>query len=142
MSDDNKLTLGQIREGIKTEHHFTLKDFTTEAEREQLSRARAKAKAKAPKFDAASAVSAEILARFGFDAWKAWQNGEISQKQMSSYLAAERGRDLRLLADLETAISVLMTTVARRQRGKPAPKGFKMVQKMVQNHERIMKGLD
>lgn len=142
MSDDNKLTLGKIREEIKSEHNFTLKDFTTEAEREQLSRARAKAKAKAPKFDAASAISAEILARFGFEAWKAWQNGEISPKQMSAYLAAERGRDLRLLADLETSMAVLFSTVARRQRGKPIPKGFKIAQKMVQNHEKTMKGLD
>ena len=117
---------------------YTLEDFATDEEIEQIEQA-----VKSPshrRFDAAAQVSAEVLARFGFEAWQAWQVGEITIEEMNAYLAAERGRDRELLVEVEAALGNLIKSTIHREKNKGVPKGVRASDKIVKNQQRIIEG--
>lgn len=134
-----KPTLEAIRKTPRG-RSYTLKDFITKEEQDRLAEIRS-GRTRKPKFDSASSVSAEILARFGYQAWKDWQNGVISDESMSAYLSAERGRDAERLIQLESAILPAIFSLVKKSKNKPAPKGVKYAQQAVNEQTKIMKGL-
>lgn len=115
-------TLAEIRKSPNVGRTFTVSDFASEGEMEQLKNARKTAQK--PLYDVAEAVSAEILARFGFDAWRAWQEGRIEYEYMLRLLSAERVRENQRMADLEAFMFVLATSSYKQYKGERKPKGF------------------
>lgn len=138
MNPAREITLAQAKEELKNkELHFRASDFLTEDEQERLHEANAKG-AKEKPYDEVDAISAEILARFGYDAWSAWQDGTISTSQMLRYIAAERAREARQIIPLE-AITLLAMAGANHgnKNGKP-PKSLASAQQLLKNE--IKKG--
>lgn len=119
-------------------HHYTIEDFATADELEQIEEANAKPRTK--KFDVAASVSAEVLARFGFEAWKAWQNGDISVSDMNAYLSAERGRERELLLEGELVIQNMLAALVRKEKNKGVPAGVKNARDIIKKQRRIIEG--
>lgn len=134
------LTLAEIRKSTKLNNQaFRVADFASEEELAQLREAKNK-KRQAP-YDNIDALSAEIMARFGYDAWKDWQDGKIEMDEMMRFVAAERARDNVLLYDLENLITVLAKSLYKRRKREKIPKGFKVAEKIIKRIEERMRGL-
>lgn len=97
------LRLSKAKEtAITKERVHRVSDFLTDEEKEKLAKANIKGKKK--QFDKIDAYVAEIIARFGYDTYLAWQCGEIETKKMNRLLSAERVRDKARYLPLETVI--------------------------------------
>lgn len=115
---------------------------------ERLAELRKKAKesairrreAKKAQFDKWDAYSAEILARFGWEAYQAWNNGEIEIEQMDKWVKAERARDKGQLLNLEAIIISLVTSCVRYSKGSPKPKGPSEARRIYKEEVKIAKG--
>lgn len=138
MKTAHGITLAQAKEEVaKSELHFRASDFLTEDQQEKLRQANTKAVNIKP-YDEVDAFSAEVLARFGFQTWQAWQGGEISTHQMLRYIAAERARETRQQIPLEAiTLMAMMGANHGTKNGKP-PKSLASAQKLLQNE--IKKG--
>lgn len=136
--DREKLTVARAKQELSSGRDYTIEDFATEEELEELERINGAPRKKA--FDGAASVSAEILATFGYDAWMAWQNGHIEAEEMNRYLAAERARQRELLVELEAVLLNLISSTIRKPKGKPIPKGVKMAAKIIKNQQKIING--
>lgn len=118
--------------------NYTIEDFATEEEIKFIEEANSKPQVK--RFDVASAISAEVLARFGFDAWKAWQNGDISVSDMNAYLSAERGRERELLVELELIVQGMLSAQIKRERNRSIPAGVKNAREVIKRQQAIIEG--
>ena len=85
-----------------------VKDFISKEQRQELALARERGKKK-PAFGKVDAFTAEIVARFGFEVYKAWNRGEISPQKMNAWISAERVREKAVR--LET-LNILVAAVA------------------------------
>lgn len=123
------LTLNEIKNSPR-EVRIGLSDLLTKEQLNEHRQAVAKSKKVSTKrFDEIDSESAEILARFGFGAWQAWQNGTISIEQMRRYIFAERAREsrnqLRWLATVVASVAGANHAV----KGKKTPAGLRIAQK-------------
>lgn len=131
---DEPLTLKSITTSPR-EVKVRLSDLLT---KEQLAEHREAVKnekrIKIKRFDEVDAESAEILARFGFQTWQAWQNGEISIPQMHKYIYAERARESGQMIRWLTTVVASVAGANRPQKGRRTPAGLSVAQ---QNLEKI-----
>lgn len=131
------ISLADARKELGTkEVTFRASDFLSDEQQEQLAQANAKGAKTIKPYDEIDAFSAEVLARFGYDTWQAWQGGKISTHQMLRYIAAERARETRNILPLE-AIMMLSMAGANHpgKNGKP-PKSLASAQKILQNEQK------
>lgn len=92
-------------------------------------------------FDAIDALSGEILGRFGYDAWMAWQNGQIRADKMLKMVLAERARAKRELLGLEGIIMATGAGANNPTKGGRMPKSLKNAIKIFQNEQKQAKGV-
>lgn len=119
------LTLDNVKTKVR-EHRAS--DFLTKEQVEEVKKSNLKGK-KNSKFNQIDAYVAEIIARFGYETYVAWKNGEIDEKSMAKYIMAERCRDAKDRLKIE---SIIISCHAH--------KGLKMAVKMLKNEEKLAKG--
>lgn len=140
MNSKPGLTLNDIRKSPRVGQVHRASDFLTKEEREKLHRSNFMGKRSKKKFDATDAYCAEIIARFGYEVYKAWDKEEIDPKFMRRMVEAERARERANWLPLETIVINMVGSCIKRQKGEKAPKGPKAAQKVMKNEVKIAKG--
>ncbi len=120
-----ELTLDNVKAKVR-EHRAS--DFLTADEMREVRKSNNKGK-KTTKFNNIDAYIAEMIARFGYDTYVAWKNGDIDEKSMAKYIMAERARDASERLRIEHIITACH-----------AHKGLKMAVKMLKREEKLAKG--
>lgn len=141
-SDD--LTLNSVTKSPKVAQGKVtrLTDFMTAEQRLELQRINYTARSpKKRKFDEIDALAAEILARFGWEAYKAWQEGEIETDRMMKYLLAERARERGRLLNAEAMMLAMIGSCVQKPKKGGTPKGVKLAQKIFKEEAEIAKGV-
>lgn len=137
MTTPDKLTLDNVKKTIK-KHEYRASDFLTNEQMEEVHESNIKGK-KNNSFDAVDAYIAEILARFGYDAFVAWKFGEISQMQMAKYIEAERARDARDRLITENVIVASMAGANNSYKGH-MPRSLRAAIQILKKEEKLAKG--
>lgn len=139
----SELTLSNVTKSAKeTDVVVRVSDFLSNEQKIDMKLAREeRAMRKNRAFDDVDAISAEILARFGWDAWNSWQNGQISIAKMNRMLLAERARQKREIFGLESIIVASMAGANNPTKGGHAPKSLKNAIKILKSEQKQAKGV-
>lgn len=133
-----ELTLNKVKETAK-KREFRASDFLTSEQMDEVHSSNAKSK-RGRKFDVIDSYIAEILARFGYDAYVAWKFGEIGEEQMKKYIEAERAREARGRLMIENVIVAAVAGANHPAKGGHAPKSLKAAIKMLKQEQNLAKG--
>lgn len=134
-----ELTLNSVRKSAKVKT-YRASDFLTDQEVEEVRRSNLKGK-KSPKFDQVDAYIAEILARFGYDSYMAWKNGDITEKDMAHYLLAERAREARLRYKLTSILVHAVAGANHRNKNGQLPKTLKIADELLKADKNTAEGI-
>lgn len=115
-------------------------DFLTEEEQNELRAVNIQGRKARRKFDDVDAYVAEIIARFGWDVYQLWNEGRIENKEMQNWILAERAREKSQILGLYSLIYSTVSSCVKVEKGKRAPKGIKLAQKLIKSEEKIAKG--
>lgn len=141
MNSKPGLTLKDIRKSPKLMKVSRASDFMSKNEHDELRAANMMGKRSSErKFDAVDAYCAEIIARFGYDAYKAWNSGELDSKLVARMVEAERARERAGWLPIETIVINMVGSCIRRQKGEPQPKGPKAAQKIMKVEVQTARG--
>ena len=135
----SELTLNKVKEKAQTKT-FRASDFLTDEEKEQRVKAKATAKRAERLYTPVDSYIAEIIARFGYDAYKAWLNGEISEDKMYRLVLAERSREKRLLFPIENLIVASVAGANQPTKNGSTPKSLKVAIKMLKEEQEKANG--
>lgn len=134
-----ELTLNKVKESEKAipVHVSRLSDFVSSEETEELRAKNAQGSKRKKKFNAVDSYVAEIIARFGYEAYKDWNMGIIPNDKMERLIWAERGRERALLNNLEAIITLNGMAGATSKKSKqPIDKAIQQIKE----NEKIVKG--
>lgn len=134
-----ELTLERVKQSQKAApvHVSRLSDFVSSEKIEELHANNVKGSPKAKKFDAVDSYVAEIMARFGYEAYKDWKMGIISDYRMRRLIWAERAREAALLNNIETVMTLGSIAGATSKKSKePINRAIQQIK----NNEKVMKG--
>ena len=134
-----ELTLNKVKEKAQTKT-FRASDFLTDEEKEQRVKATATAKRAERLYTAVDSYIAEIIARFGYDAYRAWLSGEISEDKMYRLVLAERSREKRLLFPIENLIVASVAGANQPTKNGSTPKSLKVAIKMLKEEQEKANG--
>lgn len=139
----SELTLNEIKKTAKpVVRTVRVSDFLTSEQKAEIHKAREeKAVLKTRGFDEIDAYSAEILGRFGYEAWQAWQCGQIKAEKMARMVQAERARGKRELLGLEGLILAAVSGANNPTKGGHAPKSLKNAIKIFKSEQKQAKGV-
>lgn len=129
-----ELTLNEVKKTARTREHRA-SDFLSKADMESVHKANAKGKKTT--FTAIDAYIAEIIARFGYDTYKAWKNGEISEEHMLRYLRAERTREVQQRAIMEAVIVASVAGANHPTKTGGAPQSLKNAIKLIKKEQAL-----
>lgn len=116
--------------GDNPKRHYRLSDFVSSEERAELEAANIRGKQRRRiDFDAIDKLTAEIMARFGYDAYQAWLCGDIETDKIVRLLEAERCREEGLFLGLESALIAAISSCAQSK------KGLRVAQKLVHKQQ-------
>ena len=133
-----ELKLDQVKETAKVKISRA-SDFLTHEEIEKVKEVNNKGR-KIASFNQVDAYIAEMIARFGYDTYIAWKNGEISENNMVRYIEAERVREARNRLRIESIIVASVSGANQRTKSGHAPKSLKTAIKMLKNEENLTRG--
>lgn len=134
-----ELTLEAVKKSQKAApvHVSRLSDFVSSDKVEELHANNVKGMAKAKKFDAVDSYVAEIIARFGYEAYKDWKVGIIPDYRMRRLIWAERAREAAYLNNIEAVITLTGIAGATSKKSKePINRAIQQIK----NNEKVMKG--
>lgn len=133
-----ELTLENVRKTamVKT---FRASDFLTKEEQEEVKFSNLKGKS-LPKYDKVDAYIAEIIARFGYDAYIAWKAGDITEETMIRLVEAERAREARNRLQIESIIVASMAGANNPTKSGGLPKSLKNAIKMLKSEQKLAGG--
>lgn len=134
-----ELTLEAVKKSQKAApvHVSRLSDFVSSDKVEELHANNVKGTAKAKKFDAVDAYVAEIIARFGYEAYKDWKMGIIPDYRMRRLIWAERAREAAYLNNIEAVVTLAGIAGATSKKSKePINRAIQQIK----NNEKVMKG--
>lgn len=141
MNSKPGLTLNDIRKSPKLAKVSRVSDFLTKEEQNEVRLANVVGKhGEERKFDTVDAYCAEIIARFGYDAYKAWNCGELDSELVARMIAAERARKRAAWLPIEAIVINMVGSCIKRQKGEPAPKGPKAAQKIMKIEVKAARG--
>lgn len=132
-----ELTLQKAKEAINVRKHRA-SDFLTQEQIEEVHKSNSRGKKK--RFNEIDAYIAEILARFGYDTYVAWKNGEIDEKTMVRYIDAERVREARDRFTLESLLYACMAGANNPTKNGFMPKSLKVAYNILKTEEKIAEG--
>lgn len=121
------------------ELHFRAADFLSDEEQQKLHEINEERRKPARPYDDIDAFAAEILARFGWHTYTAWQSGEIDSEKIARYIAAERARDAAKILPLE-AMTLLATMGANNTIKGKAPESLRRAQSLLKEQIKKAKG--
>lgn len=133
-----EISLDKAKTIAKEKRNFRASDFLSEDEQKEIKKNNAKGKASL--FNAVDAYAAEILARFGYDAYMAWKAGDISNDRMQKFILAERARDSQVLFPLENIIVASMAGANNPTRGGHTPKSLQVAIKILKQEQEKANG--
>lgn len=133
-----ELTLQKAREAVKVKA-ARASDFLTKEELDEVHESNAQGK-KNTGYDAIDAYIAEIIARFGYDVYKAWNEGLISETRMAKYIKAERAREVRSRLMIENVIVAAVSGANHPTKTGHAPKSLKTAIKMLKSEQKLAQG--
>lgn len=139
-----ELTLEKVKENAKsiTRVH-RVSDFLSNEEKVELKLAQeARSASKKRGFDDVDALSGEILGRFGYDAWQAWQNGQIRADKMLKMVLAERARTKRELLGIEMMILAVGAGANNPTKAGHPPKSLKNAVKILKSEQNQARGVN
>lgn len=99
-----ELTLKNVKEKATKVREHKVSDFLTDEQIEEVQKSNIKGK-KNTSFDEVDAYIAEIIARFGYDTYIGWKNGDISEETMIKLILAERTREAKIRLKIEGIIT-------------------------------------
>lgn len=134
------LTLADVKSQnlAQKEQVVRVSDLLSEDEQVELRKANSKSKKKL--FDPVDALVAEIIARFGYDFYLKWNNGELDDAWVSRLLAAERARAEREAFGLKAIVYSMVSACVRVEKGQKKPKGPAQASKIIKNSIKTIKG--
>ena len=136
-----KPTLKSIKNSPKmAEQHFRPSDFLTKHQQDELREANARGRTIKRPFDEIDAFAAEILARFGWQAYNAWHTGEFSQEKALRFIAAERAREAARSLDIEQVIYASTLGANNPTKAGKMPKSAKKTAEILNEHLKRAKG--
>ena len=138
------LTLGEVRKSAKvTERVHRVSDFLSKDQKKEIAEYREKKALEGGVrgFDNIDAYSAEIMARFGYSAWQAWQCGQIKAEKMLKMVLAERAREKQRLLPLEALIISAVAGANNPTKSGHAPKSLKSAIKIFKTEQKQAKGV-
>ena len=123
-------TLKEIRaEALpKAEQMFRASDFLSDKEKQELHASNARGKEEPKPYDKVDAFEAEMIARFGFDFYKAWLNGELDEGFAFRLIAAEREREKQLMAPIMSMVLMANAGANNGDKNGNAPKSLRIAQ--------------
>lgn len=133
-----ELTLQNVRETAKVKS-FRASDFLTEEQVEEVKTSNTKGK-KTNGYNIIDAYIAEIIARFGYETYLAWNRGEISEQYMARYIEAERERESKRDLKMMSLIVASVAGANHPQKGGHLPKSLKNAIKLVKAEQKNLKG--
>lgn len=139
MSSKPELTLNEIRNSPRVKV-FQASELLTKEQKEKREQKRKTRRRKRRLFDDVDAYVAEIIARFGYDTYKAWKNDEIDDAKMNRWLLAERARERAQFIPLEGVIAHMVGACIKRAKKERTPKGPKEAQKIIAQEIKAAKG--
>lgn len=127
-------TLEQIKADIlpNTEQVFRASDFLSDEEQQELSKVNATSKRDKRPYDSVDAFEAELLARFGWEAYRAWLCGDFEMSLAARFIAAERARETRSLEPLAAMILTANAGANNGDKNGHAPKSLRKAQEILQ----------
>lgn len=141
MRTDDRPTLKSIKSSPKmAEQHYRPSDFLTEKQMEKLHESNARGGKIVRPYDDVDAFEAEILARFGWEAFQAYLSGAIDIEQMAKYLAAERARATAERYNIEAIIVGAVAGANHPRKSGGAPKGLRQAIEIVKAEYKRAKG--
>lgn len=138
-----ELTLENVKKSEKmTTNVVRVSDFLSKEKKIELKLAQeARSMQKRRGFDDVDAYSAEILGRFGYNAWQAWLAGQIKGEKMARMVLAERSRAKRELLGLESLILAAVSGANNPTKSGHAPSSLRNAVKILKSEERQAKGV-
>lgn len=118
---------------------FKTSDFLTDDEINEVKESNIKGK-KSVGYDEIDAYIAEIIARFGYNTYIAWKNGEIDEERMIKYIQAERAREIRNRLTLESLIVSVVAGANNPTKNGHAPKSLKTAIKILKSEHKLAEG--
>lgn len=140
----HELTLQEVKKSAKvTEQVYRVSDFLSKDQKTEIAEYREKKALEGGLrgFDEVDAYSAEIMARFGYSAWQAWQCGQIKPEKMLKMVLAERARGKRELIGLEALIIAVNAGANNPTKSGHAPKSLKNAIKIFKSEQKQAKGV-
>ena len=136
-----RTTLKSLQSSPKlAEQHFRPSDFLTKQQQDELREANIRGKTISRPYDEVDAFAAEILARFGWQAYEAWQSGEFSQEKALRFIAAERARDAARSLSIEQVIYAATLGANNPTKGGKLPKSARKTAEILNEHHKLAKG--
>lgn len=136
-----KTTLKSIKSSPKmAEQHYRPSDFLSQSDIDELHEANARGGKISKPYDEIDAFEAEILARFGWQTYRAYLSGEADIEQLAKYIAAERARDAQNRYNLECIIVSSVAGANRPRRHGGAPQSLKKAIDIVKAEYKRAKG--
>ena len=136
-----KTTLKSIKSSPKmAEQHYRPSDFLSQSDIDELHEANARGGKISKPYDEIDAFEAEILARFGWQTYKAYLSGEADIGQLAKYIAAERARTTAESLPLQYTVVGAMAGANHPTKHKNAPKTLKNTIKFLKEQQKKAKG--
>ena len=136
-----KTTLKSIKSSPKmAEQHYRPSDFLSQSDIDELHEANARGGKISKPYDEIDAFEAEILARFGWQTYRAYLSGEADIEQLAKYIAAERARDAQNRYNLECIIVSSVAGANRPRKHGGAPQSLKKAIDIVKAEYKRAKG--
>lgn len=135
-----ELTLNEARKTLETKKvkTFRASDFLTQEQVEEVHKTNAKGKK--TRYNVVDAYIAEIIARFGYDTYVAWKNGDIEEETMLKYIEAERAREIQSSIALKSIIVASIAGANNATKTGSAPKSLKMAIDILKKEQQRAKG--
>lgn len=136
-----ELTLRQVRQSPKLSMGAPrVSDFLTKDQKDARQMRKANQRKAKRKFNDADAYVAEIIARFGYEAYEKWDKYEIPEEKMERLIAAERAREKANLLPLEIMLAQLIKDCIRRSKKEKKPTGPKEAAKILKDEAKKAMG--
>lgn len=138
----HELTLEKVTAKVPTEGRvYRASDFLTKDEIDKLHAVNARGKQITRKFDDIDAFCAELLARFGWEAYQAWIRGDFSHEKAQRFILAERAREIGKTIPMQATLVNAVAGANNPDRHKHAPATLKQAIKQIKQQQKQAKGI-
>lgn len=140
-TSENTLTLNDVKKSPKLKaKSIRVSDLMPDEAKRAIRLHRAKGTKRRRPYNGIDAYCAEILARFGWEAYQAWQIGTISEDRMAKFIAAERAREKRHQLALASILTMAVAGANNGDKHGHAPKSLKRAVEIINKQGKEVNG--